>query len=221
MDPPTWTLEAIQQGQHAERSYFATAIPVFLGPAPPLIMLTLHMQYVLKNNRGYLFFIPSVYPMCFLLRLATTNLLTYTGISISIFGHRFEIPPVLPSTCEATSIFGVRDTFPCRIEPLMEWIRLVRSGGSWSEIWTRTAVVNTGVTTGAILILVVLCYICATSKIWWWKCWGCDQTSGLENWDASKFWIERPREGRCRRCQDPELSSSKAGEKPVQDVAMV
>ncbi|KAK1067632.1 hypothetical protein LTR12_014070 [Friedmanniomyces endolithicus] len=227
MNTSVWTLEAITRGQQTEKENSDLTGILLLFPLIPLIAMNLlHMAYVRRNNRGYLFFIPSVYPICFLLHRAIATFMTYTGITISSKG--FELRPALPLSCESTSVFGTRDTFPCHMESLMDWMHLIRSGGPWNEIWTKAALHNPGIISGTVLLLIVLGLLCVTTKIFHPHCSGCWQRREAQDWAAENdWWAAKPwgtkeiYEIRCNYCTDPELGVPKTRDNVVVELAEV
>ncbi|KAK0947596.1 hypothetical protein LTR29_000853 [Friedmanniomyces endolithicus] len=215
MNTSVWTLEAISHGRDIEKDNSDVTGILLLFPVIPIIAMNLlHKAYVRRNNRGYLFFIPSVYPMCFLLHRALTTFMTYNDITISSKG--IELQPALPLTCAATSVFGIRDTFPCHMESLMDWIHLISSGGPWNEIWTKAALHNAGIIGGTTLLLIVLGLLCAMTKMFYPHCSGCRQRREAKDWAAENdWWAAKPFgtkeicEIRCNYCMDPELGVPK------------
>ncbi len=227
MNTSVWTLEAITRGQHTEKDNSDITGILLLFPLIPLIAMNLlHMAYVRRNDRGYLFFIPSVYLMCFLIHRAIATFMTYTGITISSKG--IELRPALPLTCQATSVFGIRDTFPCHLESVMDWIHQISSGGTWNGIWTKAALHNAGIISGIVLLLIVLGLLCAMTKMFHPHCSGCRQRREAQDWAAENdWWAAKPwgtkeiREIRCNYCMDPELGVPKMRKDNVLELAEV
>ncbi|KAK5700749.1 hypothetical protein LTR97_005266 [Elasticomyces elasticus] len=199
MDTQVWTAEDIRQGRCIEAIYLFVSIVLFVLAVPLILIHTLAWHYNRRLNRVYLFFLPSVYPICILAAFLVPEFFSHIGIYLPIFGMRIGIPPVLPSSCEATRAIGIHNTFPCRVESVLGWLYLASSGSSWNEIWTGRATVYTSLTILAILALIALGLWCTTGTFWKHKCEGCDQVEGRLHFGSEKTLFDESIW--CRRCR--------------------
>ncbi|KAK5736582.1 hypothetical protein LTS12_026145 [Elasticomyces elasticus] len=179
MDTRVWTAEDIRQQRCIEAAaYQLFSIWIFVLAVPLILIHTLVWHYGRHLNRSYLFVVPSVYTVCILAAYLVPRVLSHIGMYIPIFGIRIGIPPVLPPTCEAMSSAGIRNTFPCQVETVLNWVHLAGGGGSLEEIWTWRAIIYTSLAGSIVLLLMVLGLWCTTATCWKHRCGGCGKEQG-------------------------------------------
>ncbi|KAK1060814.1 hypothetical protein LTR33_012831 [Friedmanniomyces endolithicus] len=171
----------------------------------PFILWALFSRHYRSLNKIYAFLVPSACLLTILAGVAFVKLMIYGDISINFLGLHIRWYAILPSTCEATSqVLGHHNALPCHIERLQEWISLVKSGGSWSQVLTRRVAMNASTLTGVLLGYGVLGYLSCKLATWFLWCESCQQERKQNDWPEAGYGGGN-REGTgwpvCKRCQ--------------------
>ena len=190
MDTQVWTAEAIRHAKIIN----ALSIPgsiLLAALATPFLMYALVLLYQRTLNRLSLFFLPSTLLLCLYTGTGIAETILYLGIMVNIPGLQISISPVMPSTCAIASKISGHYAIPCQLDRLQGWIQTVLNGGSWRDIWTKEAVLNTCVYGSELFYVVVAGCVVANLRFWWLVCDTCGQGRAPRFWKSIDLW-QRP-----------------------------